>query len=94
MPKRVSVRSSIVRAAPTSACRMARVASTSTAFANAAKIAVIHLDKPFDRQAILQLPGDDLKEPMKEIGGRLAVDARQIPRAPSRHSNTKLLASS
>ena len=30
MPKRVSVRSSIVRAAPTSACRMARVASTST----------------------------------------------------------------
>jgi hypothetical protein len=29
MPKRVSVRSSIVRAAPTSACRMARVASTS-----------------------------------------------------------------
>jgi len=30
MPKRISVRSSIVRAAPTSACRMARVASTST----------------------------------------------------------------
>jgi hypothetical protein len=30
MPKRVSIRSSIVRAAPTSACRMARVASTST----------------------------------------------------------------
>jgi hypothetical protein len=43
------------------------------------------LDEPFERQAILQLPGDDLTEPIKEIGGRLAVDARQIRRAPSRH---------
>jgi hypothetical protein len=42
-----------------------------------------------DRQAILQLPRDDLTQPMKEIGGRLAVDAGQIRRAPRRHAPTK-----
>jgi hypothetical protein len=70
---------------------LAGCAAPASAFANAAKVALIHLDKPFDRQAILQLPGDDLTEPMKEIGGRLAVDARQIRCAPSRHSTDKKL---
>ena len=54
---------------------LAGCAAPASAFANPAKKAFIHLDKPFYRQAILQLPSDDLTEPMKEIGGRLAVDA-------------------
>jgi hypothetical protein len=58
---------------------------------NAAKIAFVHLDKPFDRQAILQLRSDDLTEPMKEMGARLAIDAHQIRRAPSRHPSDKKL---
>src|SRR5580698_6640010 len=70
---------------------LAGCAASASAFANPAKIAFVHLDKPFDRQTILQLPGDDLTEPMKEIGGRLAVDARQIRRAPSRHPSDKKL---
>ena len=49
-------------------------AAPAFALANAAKIALIDLDEPFDRQAILQLPGDNLTQPMEEIGGRLAVD--------------------
>src|SRR5277367_5846111 len=55
---------------------LAGCAAPAFAFANAAEIALIHLDKPFDRQAILQLLGDDPTEPIKEIGRRLAVDAR------------------
>ena len=70
---------------------LAGCAASASAFANPAKIAFVHLDKPFDRQTILQLPSDDLTEPMKEIGGRLAVDARQIRRAPSRHPSDKKL---
>jgi hypothetical protein len=58
---------------------------------SAAKIALIDLDEPVDRQAILQLPGDDLTQPVKEIGGRLAVDAGQIRRAPRRHASDKKL---
>ena len=66
-------------------------AAPAFALANAAKIALIDLDEPFDRQAILQLPGDDLTQPVKEIGGRLAVDAGQIRRAASRHASDKKL---
>lgn len=66
-------------------------AAPAFALANAAKIALIDLDEPFDRQAILQLPSDNLTQPMKEIGGRLAVDAGQICRAPSRHACDKKL---
>src|SRR3984957_1848360 len=68
---------------------LAGCAASASAFANPAKIAFVHLDKPFDRQTILQLPSDDLTQPMKEIGGRLAVDARQIRRAPRDHPSDK-----
>jgi hypothetical protein len=40
-------------------------AAPAFALANAAKIALIDLDEPFDRQAILQLPSDNLTQPMK-----------------------------
>jgi hypothetical protein len=70
---------------------LAGCAAPAFALANAAKIALIDLDEPFDRQAILQLPSDNLTQPMKEIGGRLAVDAGQICRAPSRHACDKKL---
>jgi hypothetical protein len=66
-------------------------AAPAFALANAAKIALIDLDKSFERNAILQLPGDDLTQPMKEIGGRLAVDAGQIRRAPRRHASDEKL---
>ena len=39
---------------------LAGCAAPAFAFANAAKLALIHLDKPFDRPAILQLPGNHL----------------------------------
>jgi hypothetical protein len=62
-------------------------AAPAFALANAAKIALIDLDKPFERKATLQWPGDDLTQPMKERGGRLAVDAGQIRRAPRRQAS-------
>jgi hypothetical protein len=70
---------------------LAGCAAPAFAFANAAKIAFVHFDKPLDWQAVLQLRSDDLTEPMKEIGGCLAIDARQIRRAPSCHSSDKKL---
>jgi hypothetical protein len=56
------------------------------AFPNAAKIALIHLDEPFDGHGVLQLLGDELPKPMKEIGGCLAVDADLEPTAAFPHS--------
>ena len=44
---------------------LAGCAAPAFTLANAAKIAFVHLDKPFERQAILQLPSDDLTKPMK-----------------------------
>jgi hypothetical protein len=73
---------------------LAGCAAPAFAFANAAKIALIDLDKPVDRQAILQLRSGDLTQPVKEIGGRLAVDPCQICRAPSRHASDKKLSQS
>ena len=52
---------------------LAGCAASASAFANPAKIAFVHLDKPFDRQTILQLPSDDLTEPMKEIAAVLRL---------------------
>jgi hypothetical protein len=43
------------------------------AFPNAAKIALIHLDEPFDGHGVLQLLGDELPKPMKEISGVLRL---------------------
>ena len=64
-------------------------AAPAFALANAAKIALIDLNELFDRQTILPLPGDNLTQPMTEIGGRLAVDAGQICIAPRRHASDK-----
>src|SRR3984957_784064 len=49
---------------------LAGCAAPAFAFPNAAKMAFVHLDKPFDRQTTLQLPSDDLTQLVKEIGGR------------------------
>jgi hypothetical protein len=38
-----------------------------------------------------RVPSDDLTEPMKEIGGCLAVDACQIRRDPRRHASDEKL---
>ena len=64
------------------------------AFPNAAKIALIHLDEPFHRHGVLQLLGDELPKPMKEIGGCLAVDADQIRRTSGRDPANKKLGQS
>jgi hypothetical protein len=47
---------------------LAGCAATALAFPNAAKIALIDLDEPFDGQAVLQLLCHELAQPMKEIG--------------------------
>jgi hypothetical protein len=54
---------------------LAGCAAPAFAFANAAKIALVHLDKPIDRQAILQCPELD-RNKLPCIQGMPARNAR------------------
>ena len=64
------------------------------AFGNKNPLTLIHLDEPFDGHGVLQLLGDELPKPMKEIGGCLAVDADQIRRTSGRDPANKKLGQS
>jgi len=71
--------------------RLAGGATTTFAFANPAEVALVGLDETVDRQTGVELVGDDLAQPLEEVGGGFSVNPDQIRSGSRRDAANKKL---